>query len=119
MGGGDHVGADEILAHARERYPTITASTVYRTLDALVEAGVARRSDLGSGRRFYEVARTHRHHHAVCQECGAVAHVHDAALAPLAEALMRATGFALTPDRELTIQAVCPECRVSREAAPC
>ena len=109
LGGGDHVDADEILGHARERYPAIDRSTVYRTLDALVEAGIARRTDLGHGRAFYEMARDHRHHHAVCQRCGAVAHVHDGALAPLAEALAQ-TGFTLTTDREITIPGLCPEC---------
>ena len=34
----------------RARYPSINPSTVYRTLDALVEAGIARRTDLGSDR---------------------------------------------------------------------
>jgi len=110
LGGGDHVDADEILGRARERYPALDRSTVYRTLDALVEAGIARRTDLGHGRAFYEMARDHRHHHAVCQRCGAVAHVHDGALAPLAEALLAATGFTLTPDREITIPGVCPGC---------
>ena len=90
-----------ILAHAKARYPSINPSTVYRTLDALVEAGIARRTDLGSDRLFYEVAREHRHHHAVCQDCGAVAHLHDASLRPLAQALEQATGFTLSPDREI------------------
>ena len=117
LGGGDHVSAEEILAHARARYPSINPSTVYRTLDALVEAGIARRTDLGSGRFFYEVARRHRHHHAVCQECGAVAHLHDRSLAPLAEALEGATGYVLTPDREVTIHGLCPDCQRSRPIA--
>ena len=110
LGDGDHVSADEILAHARERYPSITPSTVYRTLDALVSAGIARRTDLGSERLHFEVAREHRHHHAVCQGCGAVAHLHHAGLAPLAEALRAETGFELSPDREIAIPGLCPAC---------
>jgi Fur family ferric uptake transcriptional regulator len=110
LGGGDHAGADEILARARERHPAMDPSTVYRTLDVLVEAGVARCTDLGRGRRSYEPAGPHRHHHAVCQRCGAVTHVHDAALGTLAGALRAATGFTLTPDREITIPGLCPAC---------
>jgi Fur family ferric uptake transcriptional regulator len=110
LGGGDHVGADEILARTRQRHPAMDPSTVYRTVEALVDAGIARRTDLGHGRRFYELARAHRHHHAVCQECGAVAHIHDAALGSLAGALLAATGFALTTDREITIPGHCPAC---------
>jgi Fur family ferric uptake transcriptional regulator len=118
LGGGDHVSADEILAHARERYPSITPSTVYRTLDALVTAGIARRTDLGSERRYFEVAREHRHHHAVCRGCGRVAHLHDASLRPLARALLAEAGFALSADAEIAIPGLCPACQdASRDAS--
>ena len=113
LGGGDHVTADDILLHARSRYPSINPSTVYRTLDALVEAGIARRTDLGSERLYFEVAREHRHHHVVCQSCGAVEHLHDASLAPLAAAIAAETGFALTPDQEIAIPGICPACQAA------
>jgi Fe2+ or Zn2+ uptake regulation protein len=111
LGGGEHVTADDVLAHAKARYPSINPSTVYRTLDALVAAGIARRTDLGSDRLYFEIVRQHRHHHAVCQVCGAVAHLHDASLRPLEEALRTETGFELTPDREIAIPGICPDCR--------
>ena len=111
LGGGDHVSADDVLTHARRRYPSINPLTVYRTLDALVEAGIARRTDLGSGRLFFEVSREHRHHHVVCQECGAVEHLHDASLRPLQDAIAAATGYALTPDREIAVPGLCPACQ--------
>ncbi len=111
LGEGGHMGADDILAHARARYPSINASTVYRTLDALVEAGIAKRTDLHAGYLHFELTRSHRHHHVVCQGCGAVAHLHDSGLADLARALVAETGFALSPDREITIPALCPDCR--------
>ena len=111
LGGGDHVTADDILLHARRRYPSINPSTVYRTLDALVDAGIARRTDLGSERLYYEVARAHRHHHVVCQACAAVEHLHDASLAPLAAAIAAETGFRLTPDQEIAIPGLCPDCQ--------
>ena len=111
LGDGDHVSAEGALAHVRTRYPSINPSTVYRTLDALVTAGIARRTDLGSGRLYFEIARPHRHHHAVCQSCGAVAHLHDVSLGPLADALRAETGFELTPDREIAIPGLCPTCQ--------
>lgn len=116
LGGGDHVTADDILLHARTSYPSITPSTVYRTLDALVEAGIARRTDLGGERLHFEVAREHRHHHVVCQRCGAVEHLHDASLAPLAKTIAAETGFELTPDQEIAIPGLCPACRTAAPA---
>lgn len=118
LGEGEHVSAEEVLEHARARYPAINPSTVYRTLDALAEAGIALRSDLGAGRLHYEMAREHRHHHVVCQGCGAVVHLHDATLASLAAALAAETGFALAPGRELTIPGLCPACREGAPVAP-
>jgi Fe2+ or Zn2+ uptake regulation protein len=118
LGHGGHASVDEVLAHARARYPSINPSTVYRTLDALVSAGIARRTDLGADRLFYEVARPHRHHHAVCQRCGAVAHLHDVSLGSLATALRAETGFALTPDREIAVPGLCPACQGAASAAP-
>ena len=109
----DHPSAEEVLAGARARHPTITPSTVYRALDALVEAGIARQSDLGPGPRRYEMAREHRHHHAVCERCGAVAHLHDSGLGQLAAALARETGYRLSEGRELAIPGVCPACQAA------
>ncbi len=114
---GDHVTAEQALAHARARYPAVNASTVYRTLDALVRAGLARESDLGGSSRHFELAREHRHHHAVCQGCGAVVHLHDEDLAPLADALAAATGYRLTPDREIAIPGLCPRCQTGGSGA--
>jgi Fur family ferric uptake transcriptional regulator len=118
LGDGDHVSADAILARARERYPSMDPSTVYRTLDALASAGIARRTDLGSERLFFEVAREHRHHHAVCEGCGAVAHLHDLSLRPLALALRAESGFELTRDREVAIPGRCPDCQGASPGAP-
>jgi Fur family ferric uptake transcriptional regulator len=116
LGGGGHVTAEEALAHAQGVYPSVNASTVYRTLDALVASGLARETDLGGPRLHYELVREHRHHHAVCERCGAVVHVHDTVLAPLARALEAATGFRLTPGGEVTLPGVCVGCRTSGEA---
>lgn len=109
LASGVHVDADEVLAHARASYPSLDPSTVYRTLDALVEAGLALRSDLGAGRLHYEMARDHRHHHAVCQRCGGAPARPQPR--PLAAALDADTGYLLSPDRELTIPGLRPRCR--------
>ena len=87
---------------------SINASTVYRALDTLVDAGIAKRTDLHAGYLHFELTRGHRHHHAVCQQCGAVAHIHDDVLAAMARKLASETGFALSPDREITIPRSAP-----------
>jgi len=118
LGSGEHLSAEDVLARARARSPAVNRSTVYRALEALVEAGIARENDLGLGRLHYELARDHLHHHAVCVSCGAVAHLHGDQLASLAEALGTATGYTLPPGREISIPGVCPGCRERTAAEP-
>lgn len=110
LGDGDHLTVEAIMARTRRRFPTLHRSTVYRALDALVDVGVVLRTDLGGHSLHYELARDHRHHHAICGSCGAVAHLHDAGLRSLAQALAAETGFGLDPEAELTIPARCPSC---------
>src|SRR4051812_45490370 len=108
-----HLSAREVTERVRAEVPSVTPSTVYRTLDVLVEAGLALRTDLGGDRVFYEPAHEHPHHHLVCERCGAVAHVHDEVLGDLAERVEASSGYALT-GRELTLFGTCPDCRPAR-----
>jgi Fe2+ or Zn2+ uptake regulation protein len=105
-----HLSAEELVDRVRERLPTVNPSTVYRTLDLLVEEGLVLRSRLGGERAFYEPAREHRHHHVVCERCGAVAHVHDDALGDLRQRVEETSGYTLGA-AELTLFGLCPDCR--------
>ena len=105
-----HLSADEVLSQVQRRLPHVNPSTVYRTLDLLVEEGLVRRSDLGAGRSFYEPAHEHSHHHLVCERCGRVAHVHDDALGTLRDAVERESGFRVG-DGELALFGLCADCR--------
>ena len=94
----------------RAELPRVNASTVYRTLDLLVDEGLVLRSDLGRGRVFYEPAHDHPHHHVVCRRCGAVSHLHEEVLGDLRARVAAASGFELGDD-ELTLFGRCPACR--------
>ncbi len=104
-----HLGADVIAARVQALEPGVNASTVYRSLDVLVEEGLVRRTDLGTGRAVYEPAHEHLHHHLVCEICGSVTHVHDAALGDVALRLESQLGFRLG-DREVTYFGTCAAC---------
>lgn len=48
----------------------INQSTVYRTLNQFVEAGIAKRIDFGDGKAYFEIAHEgDHHHHIVCVKC--------------------------------------------------
>ena len=101
-----HLSADDVV----ERVGGVDPSTVYRTLELLVEEGLVRRTDLGAGRAFYEPAHEHPHHHLVCERCGSVTHVHDDALGNLRARVDASAGFALGGG-EITLTGLCADCR--------
>ena len=104
-----HLSAEEVARRVQLQLPAVNPSTVYRTLDVLVEDGFVLRTDLGGNRAYYEPAREHRHHHLVCESCGAVAHLHHEALSGLESRVLEASGF-VVGDRELTLFGLCQSC---------
>ena len=66
---GDHPDADQVFHRVRDRMPTVSLDTVYRTLWLLKDLGLV--VTLGSSReptRFD--ANLNSHHHFVCGRCG-------------------------------------------------
>ena len=72
-----HISAEEIHAQVHDEYPHINISTVYRTLELLTNLGLVTKTDLGEGRVRYHHAEKGKHHHLVCENCGAVIDVDE------------------------------------------
>ena len=65
-----HLSADDLCDLVRKEDPGIGRATVYRTLQWMVDAGVARKVDFGEGRSRFEPSYRHpRHFHLVCNTC--------------------------------------------------
>ena len=67
----DHATVEELWAALNKRHAKASRATVYNTLHALVEAGLVREFTLDGKAARYD-ANLHRHHHFVCDTCGAV-----------------------------------------------
>ncbi|MBN1126363.1 MAG: transcriptional repressor [Sedimentisphaerales bacterium] len=66
---GEHPDADVIYKSVRQRIPTVSLDTVYRTLWLLLDLGLI--TTLGSsGERTRFDANMKSHHHFVCSACG-------------------------------------------------
>jgi len=66
---GDHPDAEKVFQRVRERMPTVSMDTVYRTLWWLKELSLI--TTLGPPReRTRFDANLNRHHHFVCTHCG-------------------------------------------------
>lgn len=70
VGDRTHPTAQQLFERLRPTFPTMSFATVYNTLDALAELGLAGSLRLGSAVRFDP--NTAPHHHAVCDGCGIV-----------------------------------------------
>jgi len=107
---GGHRTAEEIYDLVRAQHPDVNLSTVYRNLDLGVELGLVTQTDLGGGVRRFELVRAERHHHLVCQQCGAVFELEDDLLEPLRAALLERYGFVARMD-PFAIFGTCSACR--------
>lgn len=67
-----HMDANDLYLKVKERDKKISLSTVYRALAVFTRQGLVRQLVLGTGRRFYELARPVESHHFVCLTCGAI-----------------------------------------------
>jgi Fur family transcriptional regulator, ferric uptake regulator len=109
-----HITAETILELVRPEYPYINLSTIYRTLDLLVELALVAETDLGSGVRQFELLGPHPHHHLICQRCGGTIEIGDETLQPLRERLQTHYGFEARMDH-FAIFGVCRTCRENAE----
>lgn len=67
----DHPSAEDVYNRLKPSFPTLSLSTVYKTLQKLAQIGVIQTIDVGAGRQRFD-GQDVRHHHAVCICCGKV-----------------------------------------------
>lgn len=68
----DHPTAEQVFAAVRRRIPNISLATVYKALEALVDAGLAARlGDSAGGPTRYD-GRAQPHYHLRCERTGQV-----------------------------------------------
>ena len=65
-----HLSNDELYELVRKKASNLGLATVFRTLKALTDCGLARETTLNDGRtRFEHIYKRPHHHHIVCVEC--------------------------------------------------
>jgi Fe2+ or Zn2+ uptake regulation protein len=107
-----HVTAEQVYAELAADMPSLSAATVYETLDLLSELGLIRRVSTPRGATTYD-SRVDDHHHVVCRACGQIADLDAPVDARAAENAARAAGFA--PDfAQLTVSGLCSACQAQR-----
>lgn len=108
---GDHLSAEEIWERASDALPSMELSTVYRTLDALREAGLVAESRLYEGAALFE-ARAGSHPHLVCEACGKVSHPEGSqrVIRGLLAALAVGSGHFEVREMHVVARGLCADC---------
>src|SRR5512136_1917404 len=113
-----HLSADDLVALIRREDARISRATVYRTLQWMVDAGVARKVDFGEGRfRFEPTYRHPRHFHLICSSCHRSSEFLSSDIEGLIEEIAAARNFAAA-QTVVQIVGTCEECRTGESAGP-
>jgi Fur family ferric uptake transcriptional regulator len=106
---GEHLSPAQVYEQARQSLPGITETTVYRTLEFLVQNGIVLSTQNSGGHLAYELSG-HDHHHLVCRSCGARLDLEPGLIQKTISSLERQTGYQISAGH-LTFSGLCPACR--------
>ncbi|HKX67450.1 MAG TPA: Fur family transcriptional regulator [Intrasporangium sp.] len=106
---GDFTSAQTVHARLREAGQGVGLATVYRTLQAMVEAGTVDMLRTDDGEAVYRACSTHHHHHLVCRDCGRTVEVEGPAVERWTDRVAAEHGFT-DVTHSLEIFGTCAEC---------
>ena len=112
---GDHPDAEKVYQGVRERMPTVSLDTVYRTLWMLKDLGLV--STLGTAREKTRFdANLNRHHHFVCVRCGLTRDVYSPDYDSLSTPESVAQ-FGQVTSTHVEVRGICLDC-LKQESSP-
>ncbi len=113
-----HLSADDLFSLVRSKHPGIGRATVYRTLQWMVDRGLARKVDFGEGRSRFEPSYRHpRHFHLICQQCHRSSEFLSSDVETLMEEIAAARNFT-AQQAVVQILGLCEECRTGTPGNP-
>jgi Fur family peroxide stress response transcriptional regulator len=107
-GSDSHPDVEAVYHGVRERVPTISLDTVYRTVAALVELGLVNRVNATPGPARYD-ANLVRHHHFICTRCGLVGDVYSPSLDKV-EPPKETSTLGMVESVKVQLCGICNEC---------
>jgi len=111
--------AQDLHAAVRCAQPHLGLATVYRTLELLVDCGLAEPFPQPNNELRYAFCSAQHHHHLICKTCGLVDEVPGCALQGLQRDIEQTSQFAIE-EHALTFFGACRDCRgrSPQDAAP-
>jgi Fur family transcriptional regulator, ferric uptake regulator len=113
-----HLSADDLFDAVHREASGIGRATVYRTLQWMVNAGIARKVDFGDGRARFEPTYRHpRHFHLICNTCHRSSEFLSSDVESLIEEIAAARSFNQT-QAVVQIYGTCDDCRTGKTTPP-
>src|SRR5258707_7794481 len=78
----DHPSPEALKDRVKAQLPAVSLATIYKTLDVLVDLGLASELAVTGNTKRYD-ANMGVHHHLVCTQCGSVADTEDVSLSKI------------------------------------
>tara|TARA_Y100001933_G_C18830517_1_gene493211 strand:+ start:18 stop:461 length:444 start_codon:yes stop_codon:yes gene_type:complete len=103
--------AEKIYEESRKTLENVSLSTVYRILNAFVDKGLAKKTNLDvENRALFELERHDHKHHLLCLGCSKMVQISSCPLKAYEKELQEELGYHIT-SHKLEIYGYCPECR--------
>lgn len=105
-----HPSSDEVYRELQTAFPSLSRTTVYNSLHALVDAGLVRELEIDAGNKRYDLAPQAPHGHFICRRCG---RIFDMPLPP-GFAAVTPPGFRID-SVDIYGKGLCPDCVASEK----
>jgi len=104
-----HPSAEDIYGRLKNRIPTLSLATVYKTLDAFERHQFVTKTRATGEKARYD-ANIEPHHHLVCTECGKIQDLSSKNLIEQRPARNQLNGFEVKTCR-VDFHGICKDCR--------
>ena len=106
---GEHATFDEICEQVRTVAPTISQTTIYRTLETFSRYRLIHGNEIAGG-KVYEVVAEEPHHHLICHQCWADIKIKEEAFREFQEKVKDEHHFLVLSEHHI-FMGLCPACR--------
>ncbi len=108
-----HPSVEAIHAQVREKFPTTSLATTYKTVALLKDVDEVLELGFADGSNRYDGNKPYPHPHVICTRCRKIMDPDLSMLRDMTEEVARETGFHIMTHR-LDFFGLCPECQTSR-----
>jgi len=109
-----HIGIEELFKKVQKINSKIGIATVYRTLNLLVESGLAQKRNFDTGAVTYEPTPVKHHDHLICTQCQEVVEFHHEKIEELQEGIAKSYKYELQ-FHKMELYGICSKCRLLKK----